>query len=81
MLLTSLFGRVKNLDGEIATNTLRDKRLYICKSCPKYRSDFVYLLIFKKKNVSQCGVCKCSLYDKAFWLKESCPNNLWKNLT
>ena len=77
MLLTKLFGKAKNYSSDIAKADTQKKRLKACSKCPKYRKDFKYLLIFKKRDVPQCGVCKCAINDKIIWDDEKCPNSLW----
>ena len=76
MWLSNLFGKVKNLDGELATNELRQVRLNICKVCPNRRADFTLFLV-KKKGVAQCSICKCALDSKVLWQDEKCPKNKW----
>lgn len=76
MWLFNLFGRVKNIDSDIVTSDVKEKRVAICESCPKYRNDFK--LLFKtKKGVPQCSACKCAIHAKAMWEKEECPKNKW----
>jgi len=77
MLLTKLFGKAKNYASDILDSKSKQQRLEICESCPKYRKDFTFLLIFKKKNIPQCGICKCSINDKIIWTDEKCPKDLW----
>ena len=76
MWIAELFGRVKNIDSEIVSNDIKLKRMSICEGCPKYRKDFK--MLFKtKKNVPQCGICKCALQAKTMWEGEQCPLNKW----
>lgn len=76
MWLAKLFGQVKNFDSDIVTNKVKEERLSICNTCPHKRADFKTLLV-KKKGVAQCGVCKCSILEKAIWESEECPKNMW----
>ena len=55
MLLTKLFGKAKNYTSDILDSKSKQQRLNTCESCSKYRKDFTFLLIFKKKNIPQCG--------------------------
>jgi len=76
MWLFKLFGQAKNINSDIVVSKVKEDRLNTCKKCTYYRKDFKTLFI-KKKGVPQCGVCKCSLHDKAMWETESCPKNYW----
>ena len=77
MLLTKLFGKAKNYSSDIIADKPKQARLNTCNRCPKYREDFTYLLFFKKKGISQCGICKCSINDKVIWEDEKCPVGKW----
>ena len=77
MILAKLFGRFKNLDGEVIGYAEKNEREEICKACPNYRKDFVYMYLFKKEGLPQCGVCKCSISDKTLWKSEKCPKGKW----
>lgn len=77
-MLGRLFGSIKNLEYSDILNTKeKQKRLDICGSCVYFRKDFRYLFFFKKKGISQCGICKCSINDKVLFQNEKCPKNKW----
>ena len=77
-MLGRLFGSIKNLEySDILSTNEKQKRLDICSSCVYFRQDFRYLFCFKKKDISQCGSCKCSINDKVLFEGEKCPKNKW----
>lgn len=78
MMLARLFGSIKNLEySDILSNKEKQKRLSICNLCEYFRKDFIYLFFFKKKGVTQCSICKCSINDKVLFEKEKCPKLKW----
>ena len=77
-MLGKIFGYFKNIEcSDIVATTIRQLRTDICKKCINYRKDFTYLFLFKKKGVSQCGICKCGINDKTLFANEKCPINKW----
>lgn len=77
MWLTNLFGKVKNINSELADFKTKESRLKTCDGCPLKNEDFHYLFFFKKKDVKQCSICGCALDDKVLWLDEKCPLDKW----
>lgn len=77
MWLTNLFGKVKNINSDLANYREVKARKETCDLCPNQNADFKYLFFFKKKGVKQCNICKCAINDKVIWDEEQCPMNKW----
>jgi multidrug efflux pump subunit AcrA (membrane-fusion protein) len=69
-MLGKIYGYFKNIEySDIVSVKLRRSRIKVCKNCVNFRKDFTYLFFFKKKEVSQCAKCKCSINDKTLFIE------------
>ena len=64
-LLIDLVKQAKGKSTDKVTQSLYDKRIAICRICPK------------KMITGNCSVCGCFVKDKAKYVGESCPIKKW----
>ena len=78
MMLARLFGSIKNLEySDILSTKEKQKRLSICNLCEYFERILHTCFSLKKKGITQCSICKCSINDKVLFEKEKCPKLKW----
>lgn len=55
----------------------KERRINLCRVCPKMRTDFKLFGIVIFKRTMQCKVCKCAIDLKVSFKDSKCPRGKW----